>query len=185
MNARVLVAGSVIALGATVGWLGRPERAVAAEPLAEYDVLYRVLLSPRCRNCHPAGDAPLQTDEGIPHAQNITRRSEHNGLSCSTCHRSSNGRLPHTPPGAPHWDLPPAATPMVFQGRTPRQLCEQLKDPVQTNGKDLAALVEHIATDPLVAWGWSPGPGRTLPPVSHERTTEAIRSWVAGGAPCP
>jgi mono/diheme cytochrome c family protein len=28
----------------------------------------QVFLHPRCANCHPAGDRPLQMDKGIPHA---------------------------------------------------------------------------------------------------------------------
>ena len=35
--------------------------------------LYRVLTSPRCQNCHPAGDAPLQGDDSHVHLQNVKR----------------------------------------------------------------------------------------------------------------
>jgi hypothetical protein len=162
--------------------------AFAAEPdpaQAGFDTLYRVLQSPRCRNCHPAGDAPLQFDDGRPHAMNITRRSEKNGLTCATCHRDKNGTRPNQPPGAPNWHLPPPETPMVFEGRTPAQLCAQLKDPKQTGGRDLAALVAHVANDPLVAWGWDPGPGRSAVPIPRAQVVAAMQAWIAAGAPCP
>ena len=150
-----------------------------------FETVYKVLESPRCKNCHPAGDAPLQFDDGRPHAMNISRRSEKNGLTCATCHRDKNNLRPNQPPGAPNWKLPPADTPMVFEGRTQAQLCAQLKDPVQTRGRDLAALIEHVDKDPLVAWGWAPGPGRTPVPVAHDVFVHAMKTWADNGAPCP
>jgi cytochrome c peroxidase len=163
-----------------------PDR-VAAGKRAFVDVA-RVLQSPRCRNCHPAGDAPLQTDAGVPHAMNVTRRSAESGLPCSTCHQERNAEavgVPGGPPGAPKWDLPPRATPMVFEGRAPSALCEQLKDPAQNGARSLAALVEHVSSDPLVLWGWRPGGRRTRPPLSHARFVAAFRAWVDAGASCP
>ena len=38
-----------------------------------WGTMYKTLMSPRCMNCHPAGDAPLQTDVSRPHAMNISR----------------------------------------------------------------------------------------------------------------
>ena len=169
-----------VLLAVVVGVAARAEA-----PKSDYMTLYAVLESPRCMNCHPAGDAPLQFDTSVPHGQNITRRSVDNGLTCATCHRDKNNPLPHQPPGAPNWNLPPAATPMVFQGRTPKQLCLQLKDPAQTKGRDLPALIDHVATDPLVAWGWDPGPGRTPVAVPRAEVVAAMKRWVAAGAPCP
>jgi hypothetical protein len=150
-----------------------------------FGVVHRVLLHPRCMNCHPSGDAPLQYDTSVPHGQNITRRSEQNGLACSTCHRASNGKRRGEPPGAPNWHLPPVDMPMVFQGRAPKQLCEQLKDPRENGGKDLAALVHHVEHDALVHWGWKPGPGRAPVSVPHATFVAAMKTWVRAGAPCP
>jgi hypothetical protein len=152
---------------------------------AAFAVVYRVLQSPRCRNCHPAGDRPLQFDDGRPHGQNISRRSEQNGVTCATCHRARNGTRPNTPPGAPHWHLPAADTPMVFEGKSPAALCAQLGDPAQTHGRDLLALVEHVDHDALVLWGWAPGPGRTPVPVPHDVFVAAMRTWALAGGPCP
>ena len=150
-----------------------------------FGTVYKVLMSPRCMNCHPKGDAPLQYDDSRPHGQNITRLSENNGVPCATCHREKNGTRPGQPPGAPHWHLPPKDVPMVFEGKTPKQLCEQLKDPKQTGGRNVQALIEHVDKDALVLWGWTPGPGRTPVPVSHEQFVEAMKVWASVGAPCP
>ena len=147
-----------------------------------------VLQSPRCRNCHPAGDAPLQTDAGRPHAMNISRKSVEAGLPCSTCHQERNADalgIPGGPPGAPKWNLPPKETPMVFEGLTVHALCEQLKDPARNGKRTLAALHEHIAHDELVLWGWSPGGKRTLPPLTHEQFVAAFTTWVASSGACP
>lgn len=35
--------------------------------------VYKVLMSPRCMNCHPSGDAPLQGDDSHMHTMNIQR----------------------------------------------------------------------------------------------------------------
>ena len=147
--------------------------------------VHKVLLHPRCMNCHPTGDAPLQYDDSRVHGQNITRRSEKNGLPCSTCHRAKNGTRPGQPPGAPNWHLPPAETPMIFEGRSPKQLCEQLKEPRLTGGKDIAKLIKHVEDDALVGWGWDPGPGRTPVPIPRAKLVAAMKAWAAAGAPCP
>jgi len=148
----------------------------------------RVLQSPRCQNCHPDGDAPLQTDRGRPHAMNITRASVEAGLACGTCHQERNSEaigVPGGPPGAPRWGLPPKETPMVFQNKSLTALCEQLKDPERNGHKDESALLEHVGHDPLVLWGWQPGGKRTLPPLSHAAFVAAFKTWTASGSACP
>lgn len=150
--------------------------------------VYEVLMSPRCMNCHPSGNRPLQTDESRPHAMNISRESVDAGLECATCHREQNSEqlgIESGPPGAPHWGLPPEDTPMIFEGRTPQQLCEQLQDPERNGGKDLEAILEHVSHDPLVLWGWEPGGDRTTPPLSHEEFVGEATTWVEFGGPCP
>ena len=50
----------------------------------------QVLLSPRCFNCHPAGDRPLQGDVQRIHNMQVVRGPEgigKNGLWCSSCHQ--------------------------------------------------------------------------------------------------
>ena len=148
----------------------------------------KVLQSPRCMNCHPNGDRPLQTDKNVVHAQNISRKTIAAGVPCSTCHQDHNSEavgVEAGPPGALHWNLPPEATPMVFQGKTATQICEQMKDPKQNNGKSLAQLLEHAKSDPIVLWGWNPGGKRTIPPMSHDAFAAAFQAWVDGGGACP
>ena len=148
----------------------------------------RVLMSPRCRNCHPRGNAPLQTDAGRPHVMNVTRLSAESGLPCSTCHQEQNSDamgIVGGPPGAHHWQLPPRDTPMPFEGHTATSLCQQLKDPERNGRRSLADLVEHVENDALVLWGWSPGGQRTKPPLAHEDFVAAVATWAEGGGACP
>jgi mono/diheme cytochrome c family protein len=161
--------------------------AIAAGKKAFVDVA-RVLQSPRCQNCHPSGEAPLQTDRGVPHAMNVTRASVRAGLVCATCHQARNSEamgIAAGPPGAPKWGLPPDDMPMVFVGRPVSALCEQLKNPATNGHKDLAALLAHVDHDPLVMWGWSPGGKRTLPPLSHDDFVAAFKTWIASKGACP
>ena len=54
---------------------------------------YKVLMHPRCMNCHPSGDAPLQGDDSHIHAQNVTRGKDGKGvyaMKCSNCHQKEN-----------------------------------------------------------------------------------------------
>jgi hypothetical protein len=74
---------------------------------------------------------------------------------------------------------------MVFAGRSPGELCRKIKDPKQNGGRSLGNLLYHVANDDLVGWGWNPGDGRTLPPLSRADTVEQMRIWIAGGAACP
>jgi len=162
----------------------------ADESKEAWQTVYKVLVSPRCMNCHPVGDAPLQTDESRPHAMNITRQSEENGLACSTCHQAENtevfGALGVAgPPGAPNWHLPEKDMPLIFQDRTSAELCEQLKRPEDNGNKTLDELLEHVTKDALVLWGWNPGAGRSVPPVPHDEFVAEFRRWMLGGAQCP
>ena len=83
----------------------------------------QVLMHPRCVNCHPKGDRPLQGDDSHPHIMHVVRGPEglgKNGLWCSTCHQEKNLPGAHMPPGAPGWQLPPNDMPMAFEGNIAR-----------------------------------------------------------------
>ena len=139
-------------------------------------------------NCHPAGDIPLQGDDSHLHAQNVQRGSDGQGrfaLRCDACHQAQNVAGAHLPPGAPNWHLPRADMPLVFQGKTSRELCQQLKDPKRNGGKTPEQLFEHMAHDPLVLWGWRPGDGREPVSTPHDELVRAMRAWVDGGCDCP
>ena len=178
--------GALLAAGGSVG----AEESGAAQAKAEsgvrdFMVVAEVLLSPRCRNCHPAGDIPLNSDMGTLHAMNVSRRSPKAGLDCTACHRSENLQVLNGPPGVPDWHMTSAEMPMIFEGRTAGELCKQLKDPAQTGNRKVEDVVEHMEHDKFVLWAWNPGPGRTTPPVSHGDLMKRVRGWVSAGAPCP
>jgi len=158
-----------------------------AEGLLAFETVYRVLQHPRCLNCHPSGDTPLQYDSSVPHAMNITRASVEAGLDCATCHQTQNSEaygVAGGPPGAPNWHLPDKEMPLIFEGRSIAELCAQLLNPAENGQKTLEQLYAHVAHDPLVLWGWNPGGNRTLPPVDHATFTRSFRTWMDAGTPC-
>jgi cytochrome c5 len=166
----------------------RPVAQDADASRAAFLQVYRVLTSPRCQNCHPAGDAPLQGDDSHVHLQNVKRGNDGHGvygMRCDTCHQAKNLPGEHMPPGNPKWSLPSPQQKMVFVGRSSGDLCRQLKDPKQNGGRTLAMLLDHIANDDLVGWAWNPGDGRTLPPLSRVETAAQTKVWIEGGAACP
>jgi hypothetical protein len=149
---------------------------------------YPVFMHPRCVNCHPAGDAPLQGDEGRPHAMNVKRGPAgmgKNAMQCSNCHPAANPVGAHMPPGGPGWQLPPEDMPMIFEKRSPHDLCLQLKDPAKNGNRTPMETVEHVRTAPLVLWGWSPGDGRRLVPQPHDIFVKYMTEWAEKGAACP
>lgn len=160
----------------------------SAASQAAFQDVYKVLMSPRCMNCHPSGEAPLQGDDSHPHVMDITRGKDGKGmyaLKCVNCHQPENVPGANMPPGNPNWHLPPADMKMVFEGRTPRQLALQLKDPKQNGHKTMQQLIEHVSHDSLVLWGWNPGEGRTLPPLPHAVFAARFKEWVDKGAVVP
>ncbi len=145
----------------------------------------RVLTHPRCSNCHPSGDKPLQGDRGMVHDPPALRGPEDHGvvgMECSSCHQDKNLEIARVP-GAPKWALAPIS--MAWAGKTPSQICEQVKDSRRNGGKTLGQVVDHSAHDPLVAWGWAPGHGRTPAPGTQEAFGALMAAWVATGAACP
>jgi mono/diheme cytochrome c family protein len=149
---------------------------------------YAVFMHPRCMNCHPAGDVPLQGDDSRRHAPSVVRGPDGRGqsaLRCANCHQDANLPGENMPPGSPNWHLPPPQMRMVFEGKTPRELARQLKDPEQNGGRTLEQLIHHLADDPLVLWGWDPGEGRTKPPLGHAEFVRNMREWADKGAASP
>jgi len=167
-----------------------PQAVVKKDSLASvkaFQQVYRVLMSPRCVNCHPSGDVPLQGDDSHLHEMFPRRGVEGKGvlaMKCTNCHQPENTQGLHAPPGNPNWHLPPANMKMVFEGKTARQLAKQLVDPKQNGNKNTKQLIEH-ADDSLVKWGWAPGDGRTLPPLSHAEFKKQWLIWINSGAYAP
>lgn len=164
---------------------------LAALPAAAEDFapIHEVLSHPRCMSCHVEDDVPLWVaDDGTvaPHGMAVRAGESRMGietLPCETCHRAENGALPHSAPGVEGWALAPPE--MAWAARSPAEICAQLKDPERNGGRTLTEVAEHVAHDPLVVWGWAPGPGRTPAPGTPEGLAEAILAWDAAGAPCP
>ncbi len=155
--------------------------------VAAFNQVYTVLMSARCMNCHPSGDVPLQGDDSHLHTMLPKRGIDGKGvyaMKCSNCHQPTNTPGVHTPPGNPNWHLPPANMKMVFQGKTPRQLAQQLIDPKRNGRKDMKKLIAH-ADDDLVLAGWNMGEGRKLPPMSHAAFKKAWVTWLTTGAFAP
>jgi len=143
----------------------------------------KVLTHPRCMNCHPASDRPLQGNDKHPHEPLVTRET-----TCMTCHTERNFTLMERAsyrsiPGHPRWMVAPIE--MAWEGKSIGEICRPIKDPNRNGGRDLARLHEHLAHDDLVAWGWQPGPGRDPAPGSQAVLGELIQAWIDTGAQCP
>jgi hypothetical protein len=169
----------------------RPVAAFAsiAHPRARAAALFlemgKVLQHPRCVNCHPAGDRPLQTDSMRPHEPLVVRGADGHGapgMRCETCHHAANYD-PARVPGHPQWHLAPIE--MAWEGKTLTEICEQIKDRARNGGKTIAELVHHLGEDSLVGWGWAPGAGRTPAPGTQKEFGALAKAWADAGAHCP
>lgn len=121
----------------------------------------------------------------IAHQPPVTRGPEGHGvvgMECASCHQDRNLSLARVP-GAPNWHVAPRE--MAWVGKSPRHICEQMKDPKRNGGKSLAQIVEHNAHDALVAWGWAPGHDREPAPGSQKEFGAIVAAWVETGAECP
>jgi hypothetical protein len=103
-------------------------------------------------------------------------------MRCPTCHQEKNYD-PARMPGNPQWRLAPIE--MAWQGKSLGAICEQIKDPQRNGGHSLSEIVEHMAHDSLVGYGWSPGAGRTPVPGTQESFGMLIKAWADAGAVCP
>ncbi len=145
----------------------------------------RVLMHPRCINCHPAGDVPHHGMQLQLHDPPVLRGEGDRGVAgmqCAACHQDRNQPMTRVP-GAPNWHLAPRE--MAWVGRSAGAICEQLKDPKRNGGKTLAQIVEHSAHDELVGWGWTPGADRAPAPGTQQQFGALVAAWVETGAACP
>jgi hypothetical protein len=110
----------------------------------------KVLQHPRCVNCHPRTDRPLQGDLMHVHQPPVTRGKSGHGavaMECTTCHGMKNFEATATVtiPGHENWHLAPIE--MAWEGRSLREICVQLKDRKRNGGKSMSQIVEHISQD--------------------------------------
>ena len=149
--------------------------------------VYKVLMSPRCMNCHPSGNIPLQGDDSHLHTMSPKRGEDGKGLyamKCTNCHQPENTAGLHTPPGNPKWQLPPANMKMVFEGKTPHELAIQIMDYTKNGHKNKEQLLEH-ARDTLVKAGWTMGGDRKAPPLSYTAFLNVWDTWINKGGFAP
>ena len=160
--------------------------------VALFEEAGKVIQHPRCVNCHPSGDHPLQGMTMHVHQPPVSRGDGDigvPGMMCGTCHGARNVDIVgqadtlKSIPGHEQWHLAPIE--MAWQGKTLGQICVQLKDPERNGGRSLDDIVEHMAHDSLVGWGWNPGAGREPVPGTQDVFGELIRRWAADGAACP
>jgi hypothetical protein len=163
-----------------------------ARSQAMFAEVARVLTGPRCMNCHPAGDNPLQGEDHHIHQPAAARGPNDTGvpgLPCASCHTDRNFTLPtgearyQSIPGHPRWGLAPIE--MAWEGKSNGDICRQIKDPARNGGRNLALLHDHIANDDLVGWAWQPGAGRQPAPGSQKQLGDLVQAWIDSGAECP
>lgn len=145
----------------------------------------KVILHPRCLNCHPADPHPRQGDLMAMHEPPVLRGDDNHGtpaMRCQTCHQDAN--IEHAGiPGHPEWHLAPLE--MGWVGKSLGEICMQIKDVDRNGGKDLEEIHHHMAEDTLVGWGWNPGSDLEPAPGTQESFGELIRAWIDTGAHCP
>jgi len=151
--------------------------------LAIFAEMGKVIQHPRCVNCHPRGDRPMQGDDGIPHQPFVVRGDGGigvSGLRCTACHGAENYA---NVPGHPVWHLAPAE--MAWQDKSLGEICTQLKDAERNGQRTLAEIVDHMTNDELVGYGWNP-PAHLEPAPGDQAAFGALtQAWVDAGAHCP
>jgi hypothetical protein len=144
----------------------------AARSAALFTEAGKVLMAPRCVNCHPVGDRPLQSEAGRLHQPPVERGADGFGaatMRCATCHQGANFD-PAGVPGHPHWHLAPRE--MAWQDKTVGEICAQIKDPARNGGRSLEQILTHMAGDTLVGWAWA----RVRPRAGSRFTKRAGRT---------
>lgn len=170
-----------------------------ADGLAAFERIYEVATSPRCANCHVGSDnipiwsGPNYGDKPRPHGMDIHAGESRIGaesVQCSTCHITTTdlNSAPHEPP---HFGIAWQLAPVEFEwfGKSPQDICLQLKNPETNGGRDWQGLVDHLGHDATlsgpVLWSWHPGEGREPAPGSLQEHVNDVISWGAAGQPCP
>jgi hypothetical protein len=196
IGASLLISGQSSAQTPGAGTLRGPDAFAsiadrAARSRALFTEAAKVIMSPRCMNCHPADEHPTQGNDMHEHQPPVFRGDGGNGvagMACSTCHTEQNYTLREAAsyksiPGHPRWGLAPME--MAWQGKSIGDICRQIKDPAQNGGRDLKLLHEHMASDDIVGWAWNPGEGRVPAPGSQQMLGQLIQAWIDTGAQCP
>jgi cytochrome c5 len=189
---------AVLAAGMAVS-AAQPKSAAPLKPASDFESIAdktersqalfaeagKVITHPRCVNCHPASNRPLQGNDSHPHQPLVVRGEDGLGaigMRCTTCHGPANFD-PGGVPGHPLWHVAPIE--MAWAGKTLGEICAQIKDPKRNGGKSMEQLIEHMSDDTLVGWGWAPGGNREPAPGTQKEFGQLIRAWAETGAACP
>src|SRR5258706_693062 len=118
-----------------------------ARSIALFQEAGKVITSPRCLNCHPATERPLQNDDMHPHEPPVKRGAGGMGMPgmrCFTCHGSANFD-PGKVPGNPRWLLAPAE--VAWVGKCLGHICAHIKDPGGKRRRTMKELVRDMGHD--------------------------------------
>jgi hypothetical protein len=98
----------------------------AARSRALFAEAAKVIMNPRCMNCHPAAERPLQGNDQHAHFPPAARGENGGGVpgnTCSACHMEQNtpvtagANVPfQSIPGHPRWGLAPIE--MAWEGKS-------------------------------------------------------------------
>ena len=98
----------------------------AARSRALFTEAAKVIMNPRCMNCHPAGDRPTQSTDMHVHSPPVVRGADGGGVpgnTCGACHMDRNVEIFagqrmafESIPGHARWGLAPIE--MAWQGVT-------------------------------------------------------------------
>ena len=85
-----------------------------------------------------------------------------------------------------HQAIPPGGLRRrAWQGKSLKEICEQLMDRRRNGGKSEAQMILHAKEDGLVGWGWTSGADRK-PRAGHAKQFGAlIEAWLQTGCHCP
>lgn len=181
---RLFIAGGwLLAAGVAVFDHRRRQGTVAGRVCRSWQVIQH----PRCLNCHPRGDRPLQGDRMQLHQPLAVRGKDGFGataMRCTSCHGAQNfdAKQIASVPGNRNWHLAPIE--MAWHGRTLGAICHQLKDRSRNGGKTMPQMIEHMAHDELVGRAWAPGTGRAPAPGTQKALGDLIKAWADSGAHC-
>lgn len=161
--------------------------------LAAWQRIFTVTSHPRCTNCH-VGARGLPMWQGLGygpeavHGMKVQAGESRIGaesIPCAACHVTSAAAntTPHAPPHIDDaWRLPPVE--LEWFGKTSAEVCAQLRDPERNDGHDIASLVDHLRNSAFVAWGFTPGAGRSAPKTTLDALVHDVTLWGAAGTPC-
>ena len=150
-----------------------------ARSAAYFTELGKVLTSPRCLNCHPAGDRPRQGDMARLHQPPVERGADGFGLPalrCPICHQAANfGGVP----GNPIWHLAPHE--MAWEGKTLSRFALRSRTP-----RRMAAARWRRSWNTSARIIWSGGRGRPVPagnprPARRKRRARSLRRGCRPG----